>query len=198
MNIYVTSESSTKIQNLIMNIKNFFIFDVQEFINNFNLDVSKPANIYLINNEITNTILSASKLKKYQGIIYINNNLTENLYYSLKKKFGNDEHIDKWLTINCISKCKDFFRLPFFNKTITYDDIKDTYSFDCSYKIDVFNSIMSLPQKERIVIHLFYYEDMTINEIAYVLNTNPSTVKTRLRRAKIHLKEDLGDDWINE
>lgn len=118
--------------------------------------------------------------------------------WNRKKEFKNDEHIDKWLTINCISKCKDFFRLPFFNKTITYDDIKDTYSFDCSYKIDVFNSIMSLPQKERIVIHLFYYEDMTINEIAYVLNTNPSTVKTRLRRAKIHLKEDLGDDWINE
>ena len=98
MNIYVTSESSAKIQNLIMNIKNFFIFDVQEFINNFNLDVSKPANIYLINNEITNTILSASKLKKYQGIIYINTNLTENLYYSLKKKFGNDEHIDKFVS----------------------------------------------------------------------------------------------------
>ena len=57
---------------------------------------------------------------------------------------------------------------------------------------------MSLPQKERLVIHLFYYEGMSISDIANALKTNTSTVKTRLRRAKIHLKEDLGDDWINE
>ena len=104
-----------------MNIKNFFIFDVQEFINNFDLDVSKPANIYLINNEITNTILSASKLKKYQGIIYINTNLTENLYYSLKKKFGNDEHIDKFVLIDNgnVPKHKELY--PIFEEVLFYE-----------------------------------------------------------------------------
>lgn len=115
-----------------------------------------------------------------------------------KKEFENDEHIDKWLTINCISRCKDYFRLPFFNNTESYEDIKNVYSFESNDKIDVVNSIMSLPTKERLVIHLFYYEGMSINEIAEVIKTNPSTVKTRLRRAKIHLKEELGDDWINE
>ena len=118
--------------------------------------------------------------------------------WKTKKEFECDEHIDKWLTINCISRCKDYFRLPFFNKTDSLDEIKALYSFDSSEKLDVINSIMSLPQKERIVIHLFYYEGMSINDIADVLKANPSTVKTRLRRAKIHLKEDLGDDWINE
>ena len=63
MNIYVTSESETKLQNMIVNFKNFFVFDVQEFISNYKLDLTKPSNIYLINSEITNTILSASKLK---------------------------------------------------------------------------------------------------------------------------------------
>ncbi len=118
--------------------------------------------------------------------------------WKTKKEFECDEHIDKWLTINCISRCKDYFRLSFFNKTDSLDEVKALYSFDSNEKLDVINSIMSLPQKERIVIHLFYYEGMSINDIADVLKTNPSTVKTRLRRAKIHLKEDLGDDWINE
>lgn len=114
------------------------------------------------------------------------------------KSFESDEHIDKWLTINCISKCKDFFRLPFINRTTPLDQAKELYEFDSSKKIDIFNSIMSLPQKERIVVHLFYYEDMTIEEIAKILKSNPSTIKTRLRRARNHLKEKLGDDWINE
>lgn len=118
--------------------------------------------------------------------------------WKTNKIFDSDEHIDKWLTINCISRCKDYFRFPFFNKTASLEEVKEMYSFDSSKKIDVFNSIMSLPQKERLVIHLFYYEDMSVNDIADVLKTNPSTVKTRLRRARIRLKEDLGDDWINE
>lgn len=118
--------------------------------------------------------------------------------WKTKKEFESDEHIDKWLTINCISRCKDYFRIPFFNKTDSLDEVKALYSFDSSEKLDVFNSIMSLPQKERLVIHLFYYEGMAINDIADALKSKPSTVKTRLRRAKIHLKENLGDDWINE
>ena len=132
MNIYVTSESSAKIQNLIMNIKNFFIFDVQEFINNFDLDVSKPANVYLINNEITNTILSASKLKKYQGIIYINTNLTENLYYSLKKKFGNDEHIDKFVLIDNgnVAKHKELY--PIFEEVFFYERFRKNKIVECN------------------------------------------------------------------
>lgn len=114
------------------------------------------------------------------------------------KSFQSEEHIDKWLTINCISRCKDYFRLPFWGKTSNIDEITAGYSENNIWKTDIINSIMSLPQKERLVVHLFYYEDMQINEIAEILHTNTSTVKTRLLRARKHLKEKLGDDWINE
>lgn len=100
MNIYVTSEPASKLQNLIVNIKNFYLFDVQDFISKLNLDLSKPSNVYYINNEITSDILAMSKLKKYQGIIYINKNLSETLYHSLKSKFGNDANIDKFILID--------------------------------------------------------------------------------------------------
>ncbi len=114
------------------------------------------------------------------------------------KVFTNDEHMDKWLTITCVNKCKDHFRLHFVKNTVSLDEVKEFYTFDSTEKIDIFNSIMSLPQKERIVVHLFYYEDMSIEEISKLLNSNPSTVKTRLRRAKMRLKTILGDDWIDE
>lgn len=114
------------------------------------------------------------------------------------KIFTNDEHMDKWLTITCVNKCKDHFRLHFVKNTVSLDEVKEFYTFDSTEKIDIFNSIMSLPQKERVVVHLFYYEDMSIEEISKLLNSNPSTVKTRLRRAKMRLKTILGDDWIDE
>ena len=37
-----------------------------------------------------------------------------------------------------------------------------------------------------------------INEIAEIVKSKPSAVKTRLHRARTHLKSILGDDWINE
>jgi hypothetical protein len=134
MNIYVTSESETKLQNMIVNFKNFFVFDVQEFISNYKLDLTKPSNIYLINSEITNTILSASKLKKYQGIIYINKNLSESLYRSLVNKFGKEENIDKFILIDNGNAAKhkdlhDVFEEVFFyerfkkNKIIEYSSM---------------------------------------------------------------------------
>lgn len=118
--------------------------------------------------------------------------------WNTDKIFVDDEHIDKWLTITCVHKCKDHFRLHFVRNTVELDEVNDIYTFDSAEKLDVFNSIMSLPQKERVVVHLFYYEDMTIDDIADIIGSNPSTVKTRLRRARAHLKSILGDDWIDE
>lgn len=114
------------------------------------------------------------------------------------KEFSNDEHTDKWLTITCINKCKDHFKLHFVKNTVSLDEVKEYYTFDSNEKIDIFNSIMSLPQKERVVVHLFYYEDMSIDEISNVIKANPNTVKTRLKRARTKLKTLLGDDWIDE
>ena len=114
------------------------------------------------------------------------------------KAFNDDVHMDKWLTVSCIHKCKDRFKSPFVKKTTALDEVKELYTFDSIRSLDVFNAVMSLPKKERLAVHLFYFEDMQINEIAEVLKCKPSAVKTRLYRARNHLKEILGDDWINE
>ena len=57
---------------------------------------------------------------------------------------------------------------------------------------------MRLSKKERTVIHLFYYENLSIKDIAEMLKIKESAVKTRLSRARVNLKERLGDEWIDE
>ncbi len=57
---------------------------------------------------------------------------------------------------------------------------------------------MRLPEKYRIIIHLYYYEDYSILEIAKVLKLTQSNVKVRLSRGRKLLKEVLKEDWEDD
>lgn len=118
--------------------------------------------------------------------------------WSCNKSFNDDEHIDKWLTSVCVNESKDLLKSFFKSRRADIDEYIDRGVFDNCRDYDLFNAVMKLPKKERVVIHLFYYEDLSVNKIAEILKTNESTVKTRLRRGRLKLKEMLGDDWINE
>ena len=49
----------------------------------------------------------------------------------------------------------------------------------------------SLPMKQRQVIHLFYYEEMSVEEIGEALDEKPSTIRSQLSRARKALKKKL-------
>jgi len=52
-------------------------------------------------------------------------------------------------------------------------------------------AIESLPVSQRAVIVLFYLEELSVNEVAYVLNIAEGTVKSRLYHARKKLKEAI-------
>ena len=54
--------------------------------------------------------------------------------------------------------------------------------------------VKRLPQKYRAVIHLFYYEELSIDEMAGLLMEKPSTVRTQLTRARRQLRKMLEED----
>ncbi len=104
------------------------------------------------------------------------------------KTFESDEHIKAWLirvTINC---CHNVFSSSWAKKTVP---LSEEIIFDTEEKGDVYYAVLELPQKYKSVIHLFYYEDMSIQEISEALKTNPSTVKSQLSRARKLLREKL-------
>ena len=114
------------------------------------------------------------------------------------KAFEDDIHVDKWLTAVCVNESKNYIKSMFRKSGISLIDEEAQSEFEHIKNLDLFNAVMSLPKKERAVIHLFYYEDMTVKEIAEMLKINESAVKTRLHRARKTLKLILGDEWINE
>lgn len=57
-------------------------------------------------------------------------------------------------------------------------------------------AILELPLKQREVLIYFYFNEMTITEVAHILSIPESTVKTRLRRGKELLRNQLkGIQW---
>lgn len=53
------------------------------------------------------------------------------------------------------------------------------------------NSIDGLPERERLIIHLYYYEEFTLKEIGEVLGVTESRVSQLHSRALLKLRESL-------
>ncbi len=110
------------------------------------------------------------------------------------KAFKDEEHVKAWLirvTINC---SKNTFSDLWVKRTVP---LTDDLTFDMPEKNDVYSAVAKLPQKYRTVIHLFYYEDLSVSVIAKYLKTKESTIKSQLHRGREMLKALLGgrDDY---
>ena len=68
---------------------------------------------------------------------------------------------------------------------------------DKYYKEEIKDTIFSLPKVYREVVYLYYYDSLTIEEIAKVLDVPVNTVKTRLRRAKQRLESMIKGAELN-
>lgn len=56
----------------------------------------------------------------------------------------------------------------------------------------IHKSVTNLPLKYRTPIALFYFEDMSVNDIAAIMNRNPQTIKTWLKRGRERIAKELG------
>ncbi|MCI8946807.1 MAG: sigma-70 family RNA polymerase sigma factor [Lachnospiraceae bacterium] len=119
-------------------------------------------------------------------------------YYSFKKEFESEQHIRAWLIRVAINKAKNM-NCAFWRKNkMSLEDFMETLVFETPESEELFETVMNLPEKYRIVIHLFYYEDYTIHEIANILKLSESNVKVRLMRGRVLLREKLQEGWEND
>ena len=59
---------------------------------------------------------------------------------------------------------------------------------------EVLEAVLSLPEKYRAPVHLYYYEGYSQGEIADILGLRLTAVQTRMQRARAMLKEVLNDE----
>lgn len=62
---------------------------------------------------------------------------------------------------------------------------------------ELWEAVCALPHERRAAVVLFYYEDMSVEQIAKCLGVPQGTVKSRLSRARKQLKEILCNEEGN-
>lgn len=130
-------------------------------------------------------------------------------YMQKEPIFESAEHEKAWflrVTINC---SKNFWKSPWLQRRVAMDmeDIDETVAKntelvygECEETSILIDIVKQLPRKYRVVIHLFYYEELSVEEIAKITKAKASTVRTRLTRARRQLKNLLNknQEWIRE
>ena len=119
-------------------------------------------------------------------------------YHTYKKDFESKENIKSCLYKVDINKEKHIQIKFCRKKQVSLEDYMATISFDTPQDEELFQTVMALPSKYSIVIHLYYYEDYSIKEIAQQLKLNEGNVKVRLSRARQLLKKQLKENWNDE
>lgn len=111
--------------------------------------------------------------------------------YTAPKPFRNDEHVRYWLIRVTINQCKNALRSPWKRRRVSLEALSDAFAFQEPAQSDLFLTVMSLPEKYRTVLYLFYYENCSVKDIALLLDLKESAVTTRLSRARQALKNEL-------
>lgn len=118
------------------------------------------------------------------------------------EQLRNEEFLGTWFFRIVINTSNTYLKSK--SKLIYLDEIvENSLTTEDKYQdTDLYDAVMKLDSKYRIVIILKFYEDMTIERISEILDENISTVKTKLYKAlkKLRLeidKEDMLDEKTN-
>ncbi|MFK9095449.1 RNA polymerase sigma factor [Bacillus salipaludis] len=108
-----------------------------------------------------------------------------------------------WLFTIAVNKCRDYWRKENKSKQFWKEEVY-TYSATCEptsipedevlHKFSaeqMAEKVRTLPEIYRYPIYLYYYQDLSLLEIAKKSNLPMSTVKTRMKRAKERLRPKM-------
>lgn len=128
---------------------------------------------------------------------------TQEVFLKLLKninKYNGNGGVYTWvyrITINTcfdILKKRNKFRLEDLALYIDYIPTNKDVENEILEKIDSIslrNALMEIPEKYRVILYMFYFEEIKISIIASIFDENENTIKTKLRRGKNALKRVL-------
>ena len=106
-----------------------------------------------------------------------------------KVPFASDAHLRRWLMRVTVNWYRDQLRSPWRKRRGDWDSLENQPAFETPEQGELYQAVMSLPEKYRTVLDLFYYEELSVREIGEVLGLSQSAVTTRLSRARKLLRE---------
>lgn len=124
----------------------------------------------------------------------------QNVFLKLWKhgdSLNGPEHTDKWLTRVTVNECRSLLR--FRRDTVSYEQIEAICAAPAApEERGLISEVLRLPKDQRTAIHLYYYEELSVREIAELLRVTESAVKKRLSRARQTLRTRLKEEKNDE
>ncbi len=105
--------------------------------------------------------------------------------------FVNDEHEKAWLIRVATNLCKN--SLKHWRRRCIDIDSANVISDSCNMIDETMELVLTLSDKYKTVVYLYYYEGYNTEEIARILKKPSSTVRNHLIEARQLLKERLGE-----
>ena len=114
-------------------------------------------------------------------------------YITNNMSFDRAEHEKAWMIRTAINVCKDHVKSAWFKRTVALEDaaviaapsVPDTWLLD---------TMKALPEKYRISLYLYYYEEYSAREIADVMGVSESAVGQYLTRGRRKLRTIITDE----
>ena len=104
--------------------------------------------------------------------------------------FPDDEAEKAWMLRVTVNRCKNLLKSFRRRFSVPLEDAAQVCVTEDEHA--VWDAVNALPAAYRLVIHLYYYEGYAVKEIAALMRTTESTVKSWLHRARGLLKDVLG------
>ena len=122
----------------------------------------------------------------------------QNVFVKYINSGGNletDEHIKAWLIVTAKNECKNMLKHWFRSKRTDFDEIAEP-SYETEENSGVMEKVMSLDEKYRVPIYLYYYEGYSTAEISEMIGINHSTLRTYMAKGREKLKMLLEEEEI--
>lgn len=115
-------------------------------------------------------------------------------YLKFHPRFKSPEHEKAWFIRTTINVCKNLLKNKWNCDMVQLQEWDAEQAFhkgpgDAFEKLK--EAVLDLPEKYRVPIHLYYYEEYSVREIAKLLRKSESTVQTQLQRGREKIKQEL-------
>ena len=104
--------------------------------------------------------------------------------------FRDPEHERAWLIVTARNECRNQLK-HWWRTRRAGEEALETIPWDAPEDGEVWQALLSLPERERTALYLHYYQGYSTEETADLMGTKPATLRTWLFRARGKLKQRL-------
>lgn len=107
--------------------------------------------------------------------------------------FADPEHEKAWLIVTTRNYCKDLLKSWWRTRKVELTRLPEAvWRDDGDRSGEVLDQLLALPDKYKIVLYLYYFEEYSVREIANILIRKESTIQTQLAKGRTLMKLSLG------